>query len=194
MAFAIVGAMSTPGLDEVRFAVSAIPFDRADLRGGEDVVFTFVNGRDLLKVVEEFERPLAIEAGFSPTSSYAPVRASDVLPPSGHWLWSPDPDLSLTDWSVVFTCGCGDWGCGGLLARVEVGDEVVSWSDFQTPYALWRMAESPERPVRADISREGLGPFRFDRAKYEAALKRPERIVWPNASSGDDPHSTESTA
>jgi hypothetical protein len=41
------------------------------------------------------------------------------------------------------------------------------------------MIEQPWMPTEGDVSRDGLGPFRFERSQYEAALRHPAHVPWP---------------
>jgi hypothetical protein len=168
--------MSQDRLDVIRFAVAAIPFHRSDVRAWDDIVCTFVNGRDLLDVVTDFERPMALRAGLTQVNSYAPPAADGILAPSRHWLGSPHEFLAFEGWAMVLTCGCGAWECGGLLARITLDADVVVWSEFDVLPGLEAKAEG--QPVEEAISRAGL-VFRFDRAHYEASLHAPDRIPWP---------------
>lgn len=61
---------------------------------------------------------------------------------------------------MLLGCQCGEWGCWPLTARIEVTDEVVRWSGFRTGHRDWDLA--------------ALGPFEFDRARYERAIGRPD--------------------
>jgi hypothetical protein len=176
-------------VDSLSVAVAAIPSNRADVVAGSDVAIIFVNGRDLLELANAASvsrRPGSAVTAFSP-DRYAPLQASAVLASSLHLLGSPSPRLSKGGRAVVLCCGCGAWECGGLLALVEVDDGVVTWSDFQTPYSLDYIAEHPGQDLPIDLSLEGLGPFRFARAEYEAALRRPERIAWPYVLPHEEP-------
>lgn len=56
-------------------------------------------------------------------------------------------------------CDCGEVGCWPLEARVTVTDDAVTWSEFRQPF-------------RDDWSYEGLGPFTFDRTRYDDAVAR----------------------
>ncbi len=73
-----------------------------------------------------------------------------------------------------------------MLARVDVDDAVVTWSDFQRPYSLAYLAEQPGELLPEGLALESLGPFRFERRAYEAALRNPERIPWPYPSSDEE--------
>lgn len=66
---------------------------------------------------------------------------------------------------LLMQCECGEVGCWPLLAKLEVTDTTVTWSDFQQPH---RGPQSPAGWWRYD----NLGPFSFDRVQYEAALAR----------------------
>ncbi|MFB2597476.1 hypothetical protein ACEXQE_06775 [Herbiconiux sp. P17] len=55
-------------------------------------------------------------------------------------------------------CECGEVGCWPLSAEVAVTDATVVWSGFSQPH----------RPQR-DYMR--FGPFEFDRAQYDAAVR-----------------------
>jgi len=77
--------------------------------------------------------------------------------PSRHFLGAPVLGAPDGD-TVLLGCDCGDWGCWPLLAQVEVTDTTVTWRHFSNEH----------RPAW-DLS--GLGPFTFDRAQYEAALR-----------------------
>jgi hypothetical protein len=54
-------------------------------------------------------------------------------------------------------CQCGEVGCWPLMGRITALPDVYQWSGFHNPF----------RPQR-DYS--GLGPFRFARAHYKAAV------------------------
>jgi hypothetical protein len=80
-----------------------------------------------------------------------------VAPPSRHWLGRPHEEFRRGDRVGVLNCTCGDFGCGGTVAQIEVGDGVVEWRGFRS---VWG---------GPDLE---LGPFHFDRKGYEAALNR----------------------
>jgi hypothetical protein len=58
----------------------------------------------------------------------------------------------------VLGCACGEVGCWPLTCSVDARGEQVTWRAF----------EQPHRPDR-DYSE--FGPFVFDRAQYEEALR-----------------------
>ena len=64
---------------------------------------------------------------------------------------------AVPDGSVpVVTCTCGEFGCGGGSARITFERSTVIWGDFRTA--------THEKTV-------SLGPFRFRRRDYDAALR-----------------------
>jgi hypothetical protein len=102
-----------------------------------------VNGRSLAELWEQ-----------------ATERAALALPDRDMRRYSgseeePTANLAQNGTVPVITCACGDFLCGGATVRVTVGDEVVTWDDFRTAN------------TRAPVD---LGPFRFERRAYMAAL------------------------
>lgn len=70
---------------------------------------------------------------------------------------------------------CAHPGCGSLTARVDFDDSTVVWRDF-----AW---EEDDGPLTDESRVLGLGPFRFDRPSYTAALldfveQWPARTGW----------------
>ena len=179
-------------VDTFAVVVAQLPYERLDGDEGTDVAFPLVNGRHLLDLVTEFERPRAVQAGFTGTNSYAPLCSADVLFPSGHWIGKPLEELVCGGWTVVATCTCGAWECGGLLARIAVGSDTVTWSHFQTPFGISRSKEGHPEANAPHISTEGFGPFVFDRGQYEAALTAAQRIPWPYPLALEEPPASRS--
>ena len=64
--------------------------------------------------------------------------------------------------SRVLQCSCRSPGCSDLLARLSLDSASVTWSDFEHV--------SADRSRRRPWSHEQLGPFRFERSVYAAAL------------------------
>ncbi|MGY0063130.1 hypothetical protein ACWY4P_42435 [Streptomyces sp. LZ34] len=142
------------------------------------VVDLIVDGTGLLDLVREAELPYAVEeqresaADFAPdpvpllAGAYALLRADGRGWPSRHLLGEPGDgatDLWRDDETLLLTCPCGIDECWALVARVEVADTVVRWSDF--------------RNVRRDWDLTGLGPFTFPRRQYEASLRATARAA-----------------
>jgi hypothetical protein len=87
-----------------------------------------------------------------------------VLPPSRQLLGGPDTwedpdDPWFEDGTVaVGACGCSFPGCDALLVKIDFTEDMVTWRDFR-------------RHNRPAVRYAALGPFRFDRRDYEAALR-----------------------
>jgi hypothetical protein len=64
-------------------------------------------------------------------------------------------------------CTCGDMQCSAAGAQVVVAGDRVVWSDFG--------ATSPRAGAPGPRAYGDIGPFRFGRADYEAALAAPRR-------------------
>ena len=66
--------------------------------------------------------------------------------------------------TALYTCAeCGDLGCGGVTAVVEVGERQVVWREFgyQNDY----------EPFDPDEVFAAVGPFVFGRREYSAVLE-----------------------
>lgn len=128
----------------------------ADAKKPSPVVVVTVNGDDLYEAVEAARALPEPDWVDDDDSGDVPGVSPDlVVPPARHWLGSPDPRWSEDGLAVVLNCECGDWECGGVLARIEVAPNTVTWSGFR-------------EPRRGNAL--GVGPFTFSREQYEAAL------------------------
>jgi hypothetical protein len=140
--------------------------ERVSFADGETVpaIEPVVNGTRLLDLVGD--------------DSAAPLAADDVL--RGTWsLWAPGSGaqrLSEDGRVAVLTCGCGDFGCGGVSADIEDEGDRVVWRDFH---------EANGGPVIA------VGPFTFDRARYERALLEATKLLETVEWSGWEPFAYE---
>lgn len=122
-----------------------------------DVARLVINGRDLVDLVATFERGFAGELA----GKYEPLPANDLVAPSRHLLGEPQRLYQYAEGRVALLgCECGESGCWPFVARIEVGDDRVTWRDFAQPH-------------RPQWSYTGFGPFVFDRAAYEAAFRLP---------------------
>jgi hypothetical protein len=116
----------------------------------------YINGRRLYD--------LSREAASEPEEEWVAPPPTVVLPPSqqllgGADVWEDANEPWFEEGRVaVGACGCSFPGCDSLLVKIDVTDEEVVWHDFR-------------RHNRPSVSYESLGPFRFDRQQYEAALR-----------------------
>jgi hypothetical protein len=105
-----------------------------------------INGRRLDELVDSRAYDLV---GIGPSE----------LPPKGHLLGRPSDDLAIDGRSALFICPeCGDLGCGAVLARITVREDVVVWDDF--------IHGNTWDPEDTRFSLE----FTFDRVAYERTL------------------------
>lgn len=160
-------------MDEVRF-------QKVRRRGGSaewDALEIWVNGVPLRKLARDAELPSALAEGNAQIAGlYAGLPPEEVLPPSTHFLGSRESPYHYPEEgkTALVGCECGIVGCWPLLARVTVGDDRVTWSDFEQPH------RGPGRP--GPWRYDALGPFVFPRAAYERALR--DAAALPHA---DDP-------
>jgi hypothetical protein len=129
-------------------------------------VAIYINSRNLLDYVREVELPFATQEGHPEMAGgYVGLSPAEVLFPSEHFLGQPlrGQEDTETGKIAVMQCCCGISGCWSLMARVEVGTEIVTWSDFEQPH---RMPDWGPCHWKYD----GLGPFMFERKQYEQAF------------------------
>lgn len=135
------------------------PYFQMNGQKGE-VVEYFINGRNLLEVLEECFK---MENKSFNKYEYIGIRPEDVFLPSvhllGHPLWTNCRQ------TLIYTCsGCGIPGCASVHIQVTVKDDSVIWNNFTRAA---RVADDDcdgvyfcERPV-----------FQFDLQDYKAALR-----------------------
>lgn len=149
-------------MDEIEFRVQHRDLGVAP----QDCVELIVNGRNLGELLGAVEGRGA-EVG----SAYAGLPPDLVFASRSRFLDAPAPAEDQYDGAYedpgdgerrrafVLRCTCGDQRCGFALAKIRVEDERVVWSELQGS-RLGRGAYAE------------LGPFHFDRARYETALAR----------------------
>jgi hypothetical protein len=133
----------------------AVMYDDEDVDWEVPVVDVRINGVDLQEHVLTAMRRQRPGIDFGGPNLAQCLRVDDVAPPSRHWLGGPkDSELMVRGHAAVLTCSCGIFGCGGTAARITVGPETVTWSDFVDPW----------------LHPDPVGTFTFDRAAYEREL------------------------
>jgi hypothetical protein len=135
--------------------------DRVAFRIDNDSVAIEVNGRPLVELVGEVERPFAEREG-SPgiAGAYAPLELRVFDSVDEHFHGAPGSDLVCgpRDKTVLLGCDCGEPGCWPLMARVEVDHHTVTWDGFTQPHRDERW------------SYDAMRPLTFDRRQYDEAL------------------------
>lgn len=120
-----------------------------------------INGVDLISLLKEHELPFAIEEGHPDLAGQYAGLFPTVAEDQGYFLGKPTEGDDWDGKTQLYVCaGCGDSGCWPMLVRIEVRDDSIRWSDFEQPHR------------RDSWSYASFGPFVFDRAQYEEALKR----------------------
>ncbi|MEO8285012.1 MAG: hypothetical protein ABI670_01080 [Chloroflexota bacterium] len=150
-------------MDTIRFEVRTLA--EPGFQGETQEVAIYINGRNLVDIVREYEMPFTKRDGNTLIAGgYAGLPPAGVLPPSGHFLgepsWAVYRDIDRVS---VLECTCGVPGCWPFMVRITVDEERVIWSDFEQPH---RRQGSPAGEWRYDA----LGPLVFDRRQYVEAL------------------------
>lgn len=156
MAFCVVDQHASLGvaMNVIEFRIGRFLFGAAT--EAQPVVVVSIDEADLFEAIEA-AGPAEDDWDNDADDGVPGLSPGLVAPPSRHWLGRPDPGWTEAGRAVVMDCGCGEWECGGVLARIEVDRDVVRWSDFRGP---------------RDGAPIAVGPFTFAREQYEAALSR----------------------
>lgn len=112
-----------------------------------------IDGKDLYELIQEAGRPGPSAEEIDSALGLHPV---EIALPSEHWLGAPDPELSEDGFALIYHCECGNWPCGGVLARIWVTPGEVAWSRFRGPRGGHTYS---------------AGPFHFERQQYEDQLR-----------------------
>ena len=132
--------MADTEFDELSLRVTHQHFPGNDR---EPVVEIKINGTDLRELL-----PPGDGEAFMPVSM---VAVED------HWMGrSTDRRSTYAGRAGVLTCGCMDFGCGGIAARITVTADSVIWSEISHPFAKEALL---------------VHPFRFNRRDYEEAVQ-----------------------
>lgn len=127
---------------------------------GEELAIE-IDGTSLVELTAAVEKPYAQAEGHPRLAgAYAGLSRFAMSPEEleGHLLGAPV--LESDDGSVVLLgCECGDWGCWPLSARIHLDRNTVRWSDFRNGH-------------RGGWDLSALGPFVFDRERYETAVRK----------------------
>ncbi len=135
---------------------AASPDPGSSRGGGEAELHFMINGRRLVELIREHERPLAANDGQPGLEgSYQPLSFRRV--PRALLYGDASFEYARRDGRMTLMgCGCGTVECWPLVARVTGDDERVVWDAFGQPFRRW------------DYST--FGPFEFDRADYDKSV------------------------
>lgn len=133
--------------DAVAFAV---------LDGDPPQIVPTVNGRSLVDLVTAYETARLLQ----PAGGYGGIvpahfRFGDL---TLYYLGREDRQWPQPGSAWLLGCECGEVGCWPLEARVVATGDTVVWTDFR-------------QPQRPDRDYQGFGPFVFDRAQYDDAVR-----------------------
>jgi hypothetical protein len=145
-------------MNEIAFVIAPFEYGIGDADGVEPVV-------DGVSVVDLFRR------ADGRRTSYAGLREIDAHLRS----WAPTDDERGIR---LLGCVCGDSDCTSVRAQLVADAETVVWAGF------WASSAPSDRPEGRDYPE--IGPFRFDRRAYEAALANPRRATTAPSDSHDN--------
>ncbi len=130
--------------------------------GDRPVIRVVVDGRDLAELVRDVEAPYAQADGHPDLAGrYVGLDLRELRSSvQEHFTGAEGSDLACgpVGKTVLLGCTCGVAGCWPLMARIEVRDDDILWSDFEQPHRrdTWSYAD--------------FGPITFTRAQYEQTL------------------------
>jgi hypothetical protein len=136
-------------MNEITFVIAPFEYGVGPADGVEAVV-------DGVSVVDFFRRADGCR------TSYASLSEIDAHLRS----WAPSEEERGIR---LLGCGCGDSDCTSVRARLVADADTVVWSGF------WASSPPSDRPEGREYPE--IGPFRFDRRAYEAALANPQRAT-----------------
>ena len=155
-------------MDTVRFLIEDYVDEEQGFRF--PTINIYINGRNLIALVEQIEQRNQILRGWEPSrSSYIGFE------PRRNCC---DEFLGLHRWprSVLLTCTCTFEECDCIMAKVTIDSQTVRWDEIGSP---WLDGATPSPWVDGiealdagwvPFDYSGLGPFIFDREQYMNAL------------------------
>ena len=137
----------------------------ADVAGESLIIVPLVNERSLVELIHDFEQGQA----FDPVGGYNGLIPDhfDFGDLSAYYLAANDRQWPKPGHAWLLGCDCGEVGCWPLTARIEVADDVVTWTEFSQEH-------------RPDRNYSDFGPFVFDRTQYESAVAHLVERVRPS--------------
>ena len=125
----------------------------------------FIDGRNLIDILTEYEMPFAKAEGHSDLAG-AYSGLPDIECTESRFLGQSDLEYGIQEDKVaMLDCTCGHPGCWTWAVRIAVTEKEVIWSDFEQVHR-----GSDSSTVVWDYTK--LGPFRFDKDAYVAEVLR----------------------
>ncbi len=123
-----------------------------EVLGGTTAQFarTIINGRSILDIITDCERPLLGESA----GGYMEQLADDLYRYMTDRTYCID---GVKGEIGLLICGCLVEGCWPLYVRMDEKKEVITWYDFYNP----RISDKPY----------DIGPFHFARDEFEKAVR-----------------------
>lgn len=131
-------------------------YDEIELTDGPHGVTVSINGKNLIDMLRDYEKPFTEKEDPSPKpGGYMPVLNTSFLTKS--FISDDDDDL------LLFRCSdCGEDGCWPMVVKVSGDEDSVVWSDFLQPHR--------DKSSRNYWDYSHFGPFRFKIDAYSDQL------------------------
>jgi hypothetical protein len=140
---------------------------RDDVDGDYRAVLLCVDGRNLVEILREIEKPFAEGEGHPGIAgSYAGLDAKHVT--GDHLLGRPTVySLCGRDGkkTPLLDCTCGCEGCWTFAARIEVSGRAVTWSDFEQVHRNGELSDEV-------WCYDAIGILQFDKKQYLAEIRK----------------------
>ena len=128
----------------------------------KSVAKILIDGTDLIKLLAEFEKPLAKKEGSPDIAGQYEGLNPTTLYNNLHNL--AGNSNSEDDKSDILDCECGVWGCWSFMTKVEKSDDKIIWANFG------QLHRGKESHTYWDYSE--FGPFEFNEIEYNSELEK----------------------
>jgi hypothetical protein len=152
-------------MDELELRVVDEPFPNGEHYPSVQI---FINGRDFMDLVVEAEQAMGAFGQNPPIGAYRGIWPEAMFLPSRRLLGEAVEDAEPFDEDglvSLYGCECGFVDCWPLRVEIVVGAQTVRWQGFRHPWMRGLEVEPPWEHFE-------LGPFEFDRRRYEAELSK----------------------
>lgn len=136
----------------MKYSIEFREFRSKDQAGEEYTVQrVYLNGRDFIEIVKEYERQFADKEGKPHIAGQYEVQVPEEL---YKVLIKPAENITL------LVCGdCREEGCWPLVMDIRVEEKKVIWSNFKNPH-------------RPQWNYENFGPFEFEKDEYLSRVEK----------------------